>query len=288
MNADLKEMEYAASIRAARNTRWLGQPMHYQPAVTSTNDVLADLAMAGAEAGAMVIANYQSKGKGRLSRRWLAPTGTSLLFSLLFRPAWPPERAVWLTMLAGLAALDAIEACAGLRPRLKWPNDLMLPAGDRWLKCGGVLLEGQLADGRWDAAILGIGINVNIRPDDIPVARLPATSLLKESGRLIDRAALLGELLTNLERGYEAAEHGRSPHQAWERKLVTLGQQVTLHEHAISDRQATKSQIADPRPLSGIAVRTDEWGRLIIRDRGGHEHTVSAGDVTVLVDNSRD
>lgn len=290
----MKPTDYTASLRAARKTRWLGRPMHYYPTVTSTNDMLADMARAGTRAGAMIVTDFQSKGKGRLGRPWIAPAGTSLLFSLLFRPSWPAQRAAWLTMLAGVAALKAIESCTGLRPRLKWPNDLMLPAGGRWSKVGGILLEGQLADGRWEAAILGIGINVNIDPEDIPPARLPATSLLKESDRMVDRATLLGEILANLETGYEAAEQGHSPRQAWESELLTLGQKVTLGQQANMDRPAsddrplTVSQVANRRLLTGIAVRTDDWGRLIILDSAGREHAVSAGDVTVQVDNSGD
>jgi BirA family biotin operon repressor/biotin-[acetyl-CoA-carboxylase] ligase len=285
MNGDLNATEYVASIRAARKSRWLGRPLHYHSTVSSTNDVLADMARAGSSAGAMVVTDHQSEGKGRLGRRWLAPAGTSLLFSLLFRPSWPAERATWLTMLAGLAALEAVESCVGLRARLKWPNDLMLPAGGQWLKVGGMLLEGQLVGGRWNAAILGIGINVNIQPEDIPETRLPATSLLKESGRLISRARLLGALLTNLEKGYEAAEQGHSPHQAWERELLTIGQQVTLGQQSPA---SNASRAEDHRPVVGIAVGTDEWGRLIVRDSEGGQHAVTAGDVTVQVDNSGD
>ncbi len=294
MKHDPNGSDYPTAIRAARKTRWLGRPLHYSATVTSTNDILVEMARSGASAGAMVVTDYQSQGKGRLGRRWLAPAGTSLLFSLLFRPSWPTERAAWITMLAGLAAQEAIRSCTGLSPRLKWPNDLMLLAGDQWLKVGGMLLEGQLADGHWDAAVLGIGINVNIGAEAIPAARSPATSLQKESGRLIDRATLLGQLLTSLENGYDAAEQGHSPHKAWEQELLTIGQSVTIGRSVTLGRSVTIGQQTAPsqggtrEPLSGIAVGTDEWGRLIIRDQAGREHAVSAGDVTLQVDNSRD
>jgi BirA family biotin operon repressor/biotin-[acetyl-CoA-carboxylase] ligase len=179
-------------------------------------------------------------------------------------------------MLGGLAALEATKAHTSLHARLKWPNDLVLPSGGRWLKFGGMLLEGQLSDGQWVASVLGIGINVNIQPRQIPESRTPATSLLKESGSPINRARLLGALLTSLERGYEAAEQGHSPQKAWQGQLMTIGQQVTV------------SQL-DKRPsLSGIAISTDAWGRLIVRDADGQEHAVAAGDVTLQVDNSGD
>jgi BirA family biotin operon repressor/biotin-[acetyl-CoA-carboxylase] ligase len=276
MNGQSGELDYPTLIRTNRKTRWLGTPLQYFASVTSTNDVLAESAREGAQAGALVVADFQSQGKGRLGRRWLAPPGTSLLFSLLLRPKWPPERTTWLTMMAGVATVEAIASLSGLSPKLKWPNDLMLPADGQWLKVGGMLLEGSVAGGHLEAAILGIGINVNIRPEHIPAARWPATSLLRETGRVIDRAALLNDLLLRLEKHYEAADDGGSPWPAWERKLVTIGQKVTF------------SQDDNRQPLSGVAVRTDEWGRLVVREQNGHEHLISAGDVTLRVDNSGD
>lgn len=177
-------------------------------------------------------------------------------------------------MVAGLAVIDAVESLTDLTPKLKWPNDFMLPAGDGWLKFGGMLLEGQLTDGRWEASILGIGINVNVEPGHIPLTRWPATSLLKESGREIDRALLLGALLDKLESGYEQADRGLSPRQAWQSKLVTIGRKVTV------------VQAGNRPPLAGVAERTDEWGRLMVRDSHGREHAISAGDVSLQVDNS--
>lgn len=274
MSVNTNRSDYAAAIRAAVNTRWLGQSFHYFNSVTSTNDVLATLAQNGAPAGTMVITDYQSQGKGRLGRRWLAPQGTSLLFSLLFRPLWPPEKAAWLTMIAGLAVVKAVETLYELTPRLKWPNDLLLPSRDQWLKFGGMLLEAQMTEERLDASILGIGINVNVRPGQLPRSSYPATSLLQESGQQMERPVLLNEVLAALEGGYEAARLGYPPLKAWQDKLVTLGQAVSI------------VQVGRRLPLTGIAVDTDNMGRLIVREESGREHVVAAGDVTFQVDNS--
>lgn len=274
MSVNTNGSDYATAIRAAVNTRWLGQSFHYLNSVTSTNDVLAALAQNGAPAGTMVIADYQSQGKGRLGRRWLAPQGTSLLFSLLFRPSWPPEKAAWLTMIAGLAVVKAVETLYELIPRLKWPNDLLLSSRDQWLKFGGMLLEAQMTEERLDASILGIGINVNVRPGQLPQSGFPATSLLHESGQQMERPVLLNEVLAALEGGYESAELGHSPLKAWQGKLVTLGQTVSV------------AQVGRRLPLIGIAVDTDKLGRLIVREESGREHVVAAGDVTFQVDNS--
>jgi len=276
MNGDISEQNYPKTIRAVRTTRWLGQPLYYHSTVTSTNDILAKLAREGAAAGTIVVADHQSQGKGRLGRRWQAPAGTSLLFSLLFRPTWPLENAAWITMIAGLAVANAVESLYGLSPMLKWPNDLMLLSGDQWHKFGGMLLEVQVAEGQWAATILGIGINVNLDPLQIPATRTPATSLFQELGHRVARAVLLNELLVLLEEIYAAAENGISPRTEWESKLVTLGRRV------IVVGTANNSEIV------GTATRTDEWGRLFVRDDSGREHRVSAGDVTLHVDNSRD
>ena len=146
--------------------------------------------------GAVVAAGEQTEGRGRLGRRWFAPSGTSLLCSLQLRPAVPGERLPELTGVAALACAEAIEALTGVAPELKFPNDLLL----RGLKVAGVLAEAR--EGR---VVLGVGVNVNIPDEQLPQeVDVPATSLLVETGRAVDRAQLLVELLERLERRYGA------------------------------------------------------------------------------------
>jgi BirA family biotin operon repressor/biotin-[acetyl-CoA-carboxylase] ligase len=145
---------------------------------------------------AVVVAGEQTAGRGRLGRRWLAPAGTSLLFSIQLRPQVDPRRLPELTGVAAHATAEAIEAVAGLAPELKEPNDLLI---------GGRKVAGVLAEAREGRVVLGIGINVNIAEGDLPEdVDLPATSLLAETGRATDRAELLVELLDRLERRYDA------------------------------------------------------------------------------------
>jgi len=126
-----------------------------------------------------------------------------------------------------LRAAEAIEAVTGLPAWLKWPNDVLLGAGETWRKAGGLLLDAALdANGGLETAILGIGLNVNIPAGALPAAVTPATSLLVELGRPVARRALLVELLARLERHYEAADAGQSPAGAWAARLVTLGRAV--------------------------------------------------------------
>jgi BirA family biotin operon repressor/biotin-[acetyl-CoA-carboxylase] ligase len=146
--------------------------------------------------GAVVVAEHQTAGRGRLGRPWLAAPGTSLLFSINLRPTVPTPRLPELSIVAGLACAEAIRRVTGLMPDIKLPNDLLVD---------GRKLAGILAEARDDRVVLGIGINVNVPKEDLPAAvdREP-TSLLAELGAPVDRAVLLAALLLELERRYDA------------------------------------------------------------------------------------
>lgn len=257
------------TLQDALTTQWLGHDIHFYSSVSSTNDLLKEMAEMGAPAGTMVLTDYQSMGKGRMNRRWEAPNGSSLLLSLLFRPNWPSEQAHWLTMIGGLAVVSAVRQQTDLQPALKWPNDLILPIGREWHKFAGLLLEANFEKDYLTYAILGSGINVNISPEALPEAATPATSLLAASGQAVNRLSLLNKYLVELERLYEAADAGHSPKIVWEEMLITLGKPVSVSGGAYKD------------PLEGTAVAVDEWGRLIVRDKNNKLHTIAAGDVSL-------
>jgi BirA family transcriptional regulator, biotin operon repressor / biotin---[acetyl-CoA-carboxylase] ligase len=142
------------------------------------------------------VADEQTEGRGRLGRRWEAPPGTSLLCSVQLRPAVEAGRYPELTIVGAEACAEAIAATTGLEPALKHPNDVLVNGR----KTAGVL--GEAGEGR---VVLGIGINVNVPEPELPGdVRIPATSLLVESGRVVDRIELLVELLASLERRYQA------------------------------------------------------------------------------------
>jgi BirA family transcriptional regulator, biotin operon repressor / biotin---[acetyl-CoA-carboxylase] ligase len=146
--------------------------------------------------GAVVVAGEQTEGRGRLGRRWEASADTSILCSVQLRPAAPASRWPQLTVIGAEACAEAIRAVTSLEAALKPPNDVLV--GGR--KVAGVL--GEAGDGR---VVVGIGINVNVAPDDLPVdVRIPATSLLAEIGVAVDRIDLLVELLAALERRYDS------------------------------------------------------------------------------------
>ena len=187
----------ATTVLPTLNTKWIGRVYSFFPQTNSTNDLLKEAVLAGdvthPPAGTVFLTDFQEKGRGRLNRRWEAPPGTSLLFSVLFRPAWPARQLSWLTMLAGLAVTQAIEEQTNLQVSLKWPNDVLLRHDHSWRKVCGILLEGHLSEGNHPGyAILGIGINVNIPADQLPETAVPATSLLVADGQAVPPPAFIG------------------------------------------------------------------------------------------------
>lgn len=169
-----------------------GRPYAYVASCESTQRLLGE----DAPEGAVVATDEQTQGRGRLGRRWVAPAGTSVLCSIVLRPAVPPERLPELSLVAGRACADAIAKVTGLAPTVKFPNDVLV---------GGRKTAGVLAEARDERVVLGIGVNVHQTEAELPVETdTPATSLHVESGARVDRAELLATLLEELERGYDA------------------------------------------------------------------------------------
>jgi len=279
----------AAAIEAALTTSWLGRPVHHFACLGSTNDLARELARGGAAEGTLVIAEEQTAGKGRLGRGWWAPPASCLLLSLIFRPSLAPAQAQQLTMIAGLACVEAVEAHTGLRPGLKWPNDLVLTGR----KLAGILTELETAGERLDFAVVGLGLNVNVDFRHPAVERElgeSAIGLLQALGRLVDRLALLNELLVRLEQRVERLRAGQSPHDEWTARLVTLGQavRVVTPSPPWAEEQGSQGDSASPLPgsagvgrvLEGQAVGVDADGALLLLSDGRTER-VLAGDVTL-------
>lgn len=264
---DLRETAVTLNL----HTQWLGKNYIFLPEVDSTNEYLKKRAATdNLPAGTVVAADFQSRGKGRLQRRWEAPPGTSLLLSLLFRPDWPAEQANWLTMIASVAMAEAVEGETAVPVHVKWPNDLVIKVENVWHKVGGLLLEGDVgADGRVRSVVLGIGLNVNIPPAQLPAGVTPPTSLLAVLGRPVSRLALLAAFLRRMEAGITAAVAGQSPQAAWQKRLITLGQPVQL------------THTGPRQTITGTAEGIDTFGHLLVRDRTGQLHTITAGDVTL-------
>ncbi len=256
----------AERVEAALTTETFGRKLVYLPRTSSTNDVAKDLVMQGAPEGTVVLADEQTAGRGRMGRRWSAPPGACLLCSILFRPDLSPTQAQRLTMLCALAAADAVEEVAGLAVRLKWPNDLTVQP-PTWKKLAGILTETGVSGERLEYAIVGIGINVNVPPRQLPDLAPDATSILAEVGQVVDRSTLLATLLAGVEARYARLRAGESPHIEWATRLATLGQSI---------------EVATPAGrLVGKAEAVDEDGALLLRTSDGAWHRFLAGDATI-------
>ncbi len=265
----MNDMMDKTAILGALKTKWLGHHLHVYQTVSSTNTLLKEMAANGEPTGTVVIADYQSAGKGRQGKYWRAPVGSSLLFSLLFRPGWPATQAQWLMMIAGLAVAESLRAYTELKVQLKWPNDIVFGDNLPWRKCGGLLLETGFVGSALGSAILGIGINANIPSADLSKLSENATSLQVETGRAIRRLPLLADIIFRLESLYDTASQGHSPLTRWKAHLVDFGYPVRA--------QVTGAD----RAIEGIAIDTDSWGRMLIRDSGGNIHTFTAGEVAL-------
>jgi BirA family biotin operon repressor/biotin-[acetyl-CoA-carboxylase] ligase len=253
----------AENIKRGLKTDLIGQNIVYCPCLGSTNDVLKGLAAQGALEGTLVIADEQTAGKGRLGRKWLAPPGTSLLLSLLFRPDLAPYQAQRLTMVCSLAMADAIEGLTGLPVGLKWPNDIFM----RGRKAGGILTELGTTGRHLDYVVVGMGLNVNLAISTLPELRDMATSISQELGREVSRLELLWEILKGIETRYKSLRMGESPHEEWAARLINLARQV----------QVTTSQGV----LTGWAEGVDANGALILRTPDSQRKRILAGDVTL-------
>lgn len=199
----MDDRDFVARVAMFRTSTRFGVTIDEHDETDSTNDDAARRAASGAPEGLVVVAHAQRAGRGRLGRTWQSPPGAGLYFSIVLRPRGPRETSL-LTMAAGVAIADAIQAVCGLRCALKWPNDVVVsrgsdPAGAwRRAKLCGILAEAATSGDGLHYVVLGVGIN--LRRDAVIDHIVPAaTSIEHETGRRIDGADLLGKCLTHLE-----------------------------------------------------------------------------------------
>jgi len=256
------ELTYDA-VSAILNTRRLGRTLEVYRVIESTNTRAAELARQGAPDGTLVLAEEQSAGRGRLGRSWLAPAGSSLLFSLVLRPRLQPPEIQRLAMITSLAACHAVAELYGLLAAIKWPNDIQINGK----KLGGMLCEAGMQAEKLSWVVVGLGLNVNLDPSRLGKMMVPATSLAHELGHEVARLPLLAALLERLERDYERVNSGWLPHTAWRAHLATLGQPVQV---------STPGEV-----ITGTAEDVDANGALLVRLADGSQRSILAGDVTL-------
>jgi BirA family biotin operon repressor/biotin-[acetyl-CoA-carboxylase] ligase len=246
--------------------RIVGRDIRVFNETTSTNDVAEKLARDGVKEGVVVFAESQTKGRGRLGRKWVSPAGKGLWFSVLLRPALRPAEATQLTVAAATAVARAVQSQTGIAPDVKWPNDLLI--GGR--KVAGILTEMSAEVDRVNHVIIGIGLDVNQTASDFPAeVRQLATSLKLERGQPLHRGDLAAAILMELDRDYARVCRGDFAALAdeWEARCTTIGQHVSV--------------LVGARRVQGRAESLDDSGALLVRTEHGRIERILGGDVTV-------
>ncbi len=246
-------------------TRVIGRDIRVFEKTTSTNDVVEKLARDGVKEGVVVFAESQTRGRGRLGRRWLSPSRKGLWFSVLLRPDLRPEETTRLTVASATAVRRAIEHHTALKPEIKWPNDIHI--GGR--KVVGILTELNAELDRVKYVILGIGVDVNLASGDLLELRKVATSLQSELGRPVSRAELAVAILRELDHDYARIASGGFGAVAdeWAAHCATLGHDIVIR--------------TGNRQIRGRAEALGEEGALLLRTEHGHLERITGGDVTI-------
>ncbi|KAA1421104.1 biotin--[acetyl-CoA-carboxylase] ligase [Nocardioides humilatus] len=233
----------------------------------STNQVAADRARDGAPDGLLVVADHQTAGRGRLDRTWETPAGAAITFSLVLRPTVPAAQWPWLPLLTGHTVSKAL-AAFGYNTRVKWPNDVLIDG----LKVAGILVERiETSDG--PAAVVGVGINVSTRAEELPVPT--ATSLQVAHADLTPtREGVLLGVVAGLREGFDA----------WQAGGADAAQRLASSyvAHCATVGQDVRVDLPGGTAISGRAVDVDLDGRLVVETAEGRQ-LVGAGDVVHVV-----
>ena len=256
-------------VKKYLQTDRFGRVIRGYDSITSTNTYALRWAAEGAEEGSVVVADFQTEGRGRFGRPWIADQGVNLLFSTILHPPLSPEQLGLISLSVGLAVAETVEYYSKPAiPAIKWPNDILINGK----KCCGLLLESviQSRDSPTSTVVIGIGLNVNqvVFPADIT---LQATSLLLELGRFVPRAILFSHLLFRLEENYYSLfdDDGRTVRHHYLQRLHGINQYVNIGVAGSNTRIAGK--------IMGIS----ETGGLILQTENGIK-TLYAGEVTFV------
>ena len=263
---EVPEKILVSEIKWNLKTKIIGKEIHYYKSLGSTNDIAYDLGRTGAGEGTLVIANEQTKGRGRLGRRWESPEKGGIYLSCILRPRALPTEIPKITLAAAVAVVKAINEFCGLKALIRWPNDILI--SDR--KAGGILTELKAEMDRTNFVILGIGINLNTKKKALPAA---GTSLKEESksSRDFSRIDFIKTLLRALEREYYSFKEKKFSAIRSDIKSFscTLGRMVNVMQ-------------ADKTKFHGKAVDIDLNGALVVKLSSGLRKTFLSGDVTFI------
>lgn len=252
-------------IQSKLHTKWFGKKIYAFTETTSTNDRALELADSGITEGALIVAEGQTKGRGRRERTWQAKPFKNLLFSLLFRPDWTVDQAPFITQLVAVAVAEAIHEELALKVMIKWPNDILV--NDK--KVAGLLTEMRGQADAVEYVVCGVGLNVNSVPTGS--LRYPASSLLKVANKKINRIALLQKILQRVEFHYEQSI-AFGPGiivEAWKKWSHMIGTHVSIE----SGRN---------EKIDGMVMGLAENGALLVRVESGLIKALTSGEITRL------
>ncbi|MDP8248305.1 MAG: biotin--[acetyl-CoA-carboxylase] ligase [Candidatus Tritonobacter lacicola] len=266
--ANVPDRMLGYEIERSLGTGIIGRNVICYDAVSSTNDIAAEMAEKGEPEGCAVFAECQRKGRGRMGRSWIAPTGKNILMTFILRPRMRAVNAPQVTLMSAVACAEAIRVVTGLPALIKWPNDILI--GDR--KVCGILVElfSELDGIRY--ILVGVGLNVNVRREEFPGEIVEtATSLLDELGQKVSRIALARELLQKLDENYSILRESgfSSIMDKWKEMSATLGRSIRV-------------TWPDGKKEIGSAYALDADGALLLRRETGFTARITSGDIQIL------
>ena len=250
-------------IKSCLQTETFGREIYCHDSLDSTMNEASRIALNGVKEGTVVIAESQTKGRGRFGRNWVSPAGSGIYLSIVLRPTLAANEIPKLTLLASVAVCQAIQKVVGFKTKIKWPNDLLV----NQKKLAGFLTEMNSNSGYQSSVILGMGINVNSALSDLPEH---STSIKNEIGKNVSRVELIIEILSLMEKWYiDVNTHGFSTvMKNWKELSETLGRRVRIDDST--------------RVWEGKAVDLDSSGGLMIENDEGTIIRSMTGDVVEL------
>ncbi len=246
------------------NTDFIGKDIYYFKEIDSTNNKAYELAEKGAEEGIVIIAESQTRGKGRLGRRWESPYGVNLYTSIILRPQISPNIATLITIMSSIAVSDAINKSFNIVPQIKWPNDIIINNK----KVSGILTEMDSNISLVNFIILGIGVNLNMDvPEYLKDKAISIKEIMNKEVSRVEFTAILFKMIEKwynnfLKKGFESIIY------PWNRYSMMEGKLIKVSSHG--------------ETIEGYSIGLDRDGALILRDRNGIIRRVIAGDVTVI------
>jgi len=261
-----KGLMQPSRVKEGLRTKIFGHPLLYFQELTSTNDMARELAMRGAREGTVIVAETQSKGRGRLKRQWVSPEG-GLWLSIVLRPKIEPKHAPKLTLVASVAVAKTIRKLFQLKAETKWPNDILI----NHKKVCGILTEAKTRVNELDFVIVGVGMNANFRVNALPSSlRDFSTTLREELKTEIERETMLRTLLEETESYYNMFSEGKFETilKEWRNSARFLGSYVKIVSHE--------------EKIEGWAADIDEAGALMVKLKDQTMRKVTSGDLTVL------